>query len=142
MTERRSFYPPCACPKCRERTSRAEAATIAASPPCTVLETRSLPAPTSAPHGSEIPCEACGARIVKTRRARRFCSDRCRDVYHGRRKSAGFGMTELEALRAAAAEATAAGTLADFFAEVERAKTGALIAAARPGRRDENAGGA
>jgi hypothetical protein len=39
----------------------------------------------------------------------------------------------LEALRAAAEEATAAGTLADFFAEVERAKTGALIAAARPG---------
>jgi hypothetical protein len=38
----------------------------------------------------------------------------------------------LEALRVAAAEATAAGTLADMFTEVERANTGTLIAAARP----------
>ena len=47
--------------------------------PCTV----SYPAPL----GSETSCELCGRAILKTRRSRRFCSDLCRDTFHGRRKA-------------------------------------------------------
>lgn len=91
MTARRSAfwpYPPCACPKCRERSGRPKPSTMAVENRARISEARTVAAPASVPLGSEIPCEACGKTIVKTRRSRRFCSDLCRDVSRGRRKAA------------------------------------------------------
>lgn len=79
-------YPPCACPKCRVRPGRAEPSTIPVENCAPFSGARTAAAPASVPLGAEIPCEACGKTIVKTRLARRFCSKLCNDTFHGRRK--------------------------------------------------------
>ena len=68
-------------------SGRAEPPTMAVENRARISETKTPAARPSAPLGSEAPCESCSKTIVKTRRSRRFCSDLCRDVFHGRRKA-------------------------------------------------------
>jgi len=68
-------------------SGRPEPSTMAVENRARNAETKTPAARPSAPLGSEAPCESCSKTIVKTRRSRRFCSDLCRDVFHGRRKA-------------------------------------------------------
>ncbi len=73
----------------REQSGRAEPSTMPVENRARISEARTPAAPASVPLGSEVPCGACGNTIVKTRSSRRFCSDFCRDVFHGRRTAGG-----------------------------------------------------
>jgi excisionase family DNA binding protein len=66
---------------------RAEPPTMPIENRARISEAKTPAASPSTPLGSEAFCESCSKTIVKTRRSRRFCSNLCRDVFHGRRKA-------------------------------------------------------